>query len=108
MANKTKGSNLSQHLVKVMKSRHYMNLAVTPEGTRSRTAKWRKGFLYIAIGAGVPVQLGVIDYLRKKVTVREEFMPTGDVEADMKFVKDYYRAYADVAFDVEKFTVSDD
>ena len=104
---RNKGGNLTQHIIEVMKSRDYMNLAVTPEGTRSRTSKWRTGFLYIANGADVPVQLGVIDYMRKKVMIHDEFMTTGDVEADMRYVKDYYRAYADTAYDVEKFTVDD-
>lgn len=103
-----KGGKLTDYIIGEFARRHYMNLAVTPEGTRSRVSKWRTGFLYIAHGAGVPVQLGVIDYERKKVIIKEEILTTGDVDADMRRVKDYYRAFREAAYCPEKFTVDDD
>ena len=39
-----------------------MWLAVTPEGTRSRTSSWKSGFYRIALAADLPVGLGYIDY----------------------------------------------
>ena len=39
-----------------------MALAITPEGTRSRTSQWHSGFLNIAKLADVPIVLGAIDY----------------------------------------------
>lgn len=90
---KRRGSDLTSHIVEMFKERDYVNLAVTPEGTRARTDKWRKGFLYIAHGAGVPIQLGVIDFPTKSILIEHEFMTTGDVEADMAYVKRFYKQF---------------
>lgn len=102
-----KGSrgSLTEYIISRFKKSTYLNLAVTPEGTRSRTDKWRTGFLYIADGAAVPVQLGIIDYDRKIIIIRDEFFTSGDVEKDMAYVKDYYINYGNVARYKEKFTV---
>jgi len=99
------GGNLTESIIDKFKTSDYINLAVTPEGTRSRVEKWRTGFLYIAYGSKVPVQLGVIDYKNKEIIIRDEFYPTGDIEADMKFVKDYYRDFSEAAKYPDKFTV---
>ena len=100
-----KHSSLTDSIINMFKSRDYINLAVTPEGTRSATSKWRTGFLYIALGAGVPIQLGVIDYAHRKIIIKDEFQPTGNVEADLQKVKDYYAPYKKCAREPEKFEV---
>lgn len=102
-----KGAELTSAIVSRFNGARYMNLAVTPEGTRSRNDKWRKGFLYIAYGAKVPLQLGVIDYRSKKIIIKEEYLPTGDIETDMRFVSRFYCDYADAALYPDKFAVSD-
>lgn len=90
VAPKGSGGSLTSQVIADFKKRTYMNLAVTPEGTRSATSIWRKGFIYIALGAGVPIQLGVIDYSSKVIEIKEEFIPTGDVDKDMEYVKKFY------------------
>lgn len=70
-----------------------LTLAITPEGTRSRTDKWHTGFLHIARKADVKIALGVIEFSRKEVIIEKTFTPTGDVEADMRAVKDYYKPF---------------
>ena len=93
----------TRHIVDMFGSRGYMNLAVTPEGTRSARSQWRTGFLHIALDAHVPVQLGVIDYKRKRVVIRDEFTPTGDVDADLRQVKAYYSRWKEAARYPDKF-----
>lgn len=100
---KGSGGHLTESIIESFNSRQYMNLAVTPEGTRSATEHWRTGFLRIARGAGVPVQLGVIDYKNKLILIKEEFQPTGVIETDMEMVKAYYSNFADAALYPEKF-----
>ncbi|MDE7402648.1 MAG: 1-acyl-sn-glycerol-3-phosphate acyltransferase [Muribaculaceae bacterium] len=95
--------SLTSRVIKQFKEREYMNLAVTPEGTRSAVADWHTGFLRIALGAGVPLQLGIIDYSAKKIIIRDEFMPGDDIEADMRRVKMYYSNYKNAAKYPEKF-----
>lgn len=87
---KNKSTSLTDSIIHTFSERSYMNLAVTPEGTRSARSDWRTGFLYIAYGAKVPLQLGVIDYQNKHVIIKEELALTGDITADMRHVKDYY------------------
>ena len=65
-------------------------IAVTPEGTRSRNPNWHKGFLYIAKEANVPIVLGYFNYEKKIVCLDRIFEPTGDVDADMLWIKKYY------------------
>lgn len=99
-----KGESLTSAIIKDFKTRSYLNLAVTPEGTRSRTGKWKTGFLYIAHGADVPVQLGIIDYKSKAIIIKDEYQTTGDVEADMLAVKNYYCEKGFAARYPHKFT----
>lgn len=96
---------LTEYIINDFKKRNYMNLAVTPEGTRSRQPEWRHGFLYIAYGAKVPVMLGIIDYKDKRIIIRDRYNPTGDVEKDMAWVKNYYKKWSDAAKYPEKFSV---
>lgn len=103
VAPKGSGGSLTEQVIADFRKRGYMNLAVTPEGTRSAVTQWRHGFLYIALGAGVPIQLGVIDYHNKTVEIKEEFHPTGNIENDMKRVKDFYRSRKNAARYPEKF-----
>lgn len=70
-----------------------LHLAITPEGTRSRTCRWHTGFLQIALNAGVPVFLGAIDYEKKHIEITTEFVPTGNMEADLRAVKDFYAPF---------------
>ncbi|MDE5594802.1 MAG: 1-acyl-sn-glycerol-3-phosphate acyltransferase [Muribaculaceae bacterium] len=88
---KKRGANLTEYIVERFRKMPHMHLAVTPEGTRSKVTQWRTGFLRIAEGADVPVVLGVIDAKHKHVSVVTEFHPTGDIDADMRAIKDYYR-----------------
>ena len=75
-----------------MKSERF-ELAVTPEGTRSLATKWKRGFYFIALKAGLPIQLYAIDYKNKRIVCTKELVPSGDVEADMRLIMDYYRPY---------------
>lgn len=90
---KSTGGALVSHLIDDFKTRSYINLAVTPEGTRSKRKDWRTGFLRIAYGASVPIQLGVIDYSTKKILIEKEIFPTGNLDADMLTVKNYYTQF---------------
>lgn len=70
-----------------------LRIAVTPEGTRSHTSRWRTGFLRIAAGAHVPILLGAIDYPSKTIIINDNFEPSGDMEADLRRVKNYYKPF---------------
>ncbi len=99
---KTNGT-LTSIVIDKFKEESYLNLAVTPEGTRSRVEKWRTGFLYIAYGASVPIQLGVIDYSKKEIIIKKQFNPSGNIEEDMLYVRDFYKQYSYAAKYPDKF-----
>lgn len=82
-----------------------LTVAITPEGTRSRTSRWHTGFLRIASGAGVPIFLAAIDFATRNVILDKEFTPSGDVDADMRAIKDYYRPFTGKY--PERFTTDD-
>lgn len=97
-----KGSSLTDKIVERFNSSSRLTIAITPEGTRKRTEKWRRGFLYIAYEAKVPILLGAIDYRRKEITITQEFSTTGDVDADLRSIKNYYKNFTGLYPD--KFT----
>lgn len=66
-------------------------ICITPEGTRSKVTKLKKGFYYIAQKANVPIYLGIIDYGTKTMQIGQKFIPTGDIQKDMEFINQYYR-----------------
>ena len=66
-------------------------MLITPEGTRKYQPKWRKGFYYTALEAGVPIALGFLDYGRKEAGVGPLIRPTGDYEKDVEEIKAFYR-----------------
>lgn len=88
---KNKRSSLTEAVSRMFKDTTRLHLAITPEGTRSRNDKWHTGFLRIAAEANVPIILGVLDYGKKLITLTDVFEPTGDVEADMRTVKEFYK-----------------
>lgn len=85
--------SLVDQLVQRFKESPRLTIAITPEGTRSRTSNWHTGFLNIALQAGVPVVLGSIDYSLKTIDVSTVFQPTGDIAADMKTIKNFYAPF---------------
>lgn len=88
-----KNYSLVETLVEKFRTSDRLVLAVTPEGTRSRTSKWHTGFLQIALQANVTIALGAIDFKTKEVTITRTFKPTGDIEGDMADIKKYYRQF---------------
>lgn len=67
------------------------HLLITPEGTRRRVERWKKGFYFIALTAGVPIFLGFLDYKTKEGGVGKMLYPTGDFDADFRVIQDFYR-----------------
>lgn len=85
--------SLTETLIEKYESTDHLVLAITPEGTRSRTDRWHTGFLRIALTAHVPIVLAVIDFSMRKAMIERTFEPTGDIDADMAAIKAYYRPF---------------
>ena len=89
---KKKGS-LVEAMVHRFNSEPRLTLAITPEGTRKRTANWHSGFLRIAEAARVPVALATIDGPTKTIELTTMFEPSGDIDADMERIKKFYSRF---------------
>lgn len=100
-----KGGSLTQQLIDRFNQSERLTIAITPEGTRSRTTRWHTGFLRIAFEADVPILLAVIDFPTKTIILEQTFKPSGNVDADLRAIKDYYQPFKGKYPD--KFTTDD-
>jgi len=71
-------------------SRDWMWLAITPEGTRSHTDYLKPGFYQLALAGDLPVALAYIDYGARTVGIDTYVRMTGDREADMARIREFY------------------
>ncbi|GAO54078.1 lysophospholipid acyltransferase family protein [Novosphingobium sp. MD-1] len=85
-------NNMVQAMVDEFAARDEFMLTIAPEGTRGAVRQWRTGFYHIALGAGVPLVCGLMDYGTKTGGLGPEIWPTGDYRADMEKVAAFYRS----------------
>ena len=87
---RSKRHNFVDQVVAAFDGAEEMVIALAPEGTRSRTSHWKTGFYYIAVGANVPIILAFIDYPTKRIGLGSILFPTGDLDADMQLIRNFY------------------
>lgn len=83
-------NNVVEQMIDVFRANESFALIVAPEGTRKRVAHWKTGFYRIAHGAGVPIALGFLDYRSKVGGIGSVITPSGDLDADMRAIRDFY------------------
>ena len=84
-------NNLVDISVANFKANDELILLVPAEATRKRVKKWKRGFYVIAQKAEVPVALAYLDYKKKIAAVGKTIDLTGDFEADMAVIQDFYK-----------------
>ena len=77
-------------MVKVFNESEKFILTIAPEGTRHQVVEWKRGFYYIAKGAGVPIVMAIVDGKHRTVRIGQIFHPSEDVEADIKKIQGYF------------------
>ena len=87
---RTANKNYVQQMIDEFKRRKEFMLTIAPEGTRGTVKAWKTGFYHIAMGAGVPLVVGMMDYSSKSGGLGPAIWPTGDYIADMKKVAEIY------------------
>lgn len=65
-------------------------IAITPEGTRSRTDHWKSGFYHLALAARVPVGLAFIDRPSRRIGVDTYVELSGNEDEDVEMFRAYY------------------
>ncbi|MGB5256057.1 MAG: 1-acyl-sn-glycerol-3-phosphate acyltransferase [Woeseiaceae bacterium] len=87
---RTRAQSAVQQAIDMYKEKDSFYFGLAPEGTRTQKPGWKSGFYRIAEGAGVPVYLGFLDYRNKRVGIGPRFDLSGDQEADLVRLRDFY------------------
>ena len=82
---------LAEQLVTQFETREQFILIITPEGTRKKVKRWKRGFHYIASEAKVPVVLAFIDYKTRSLGIGPQFDISDDYQKDMLRIKEFYK-----------------
>lgn len=73
------------------------SLVITPEGTRSKVDKWRKGFYHMAWAAKVPIVIAAGDFKRKTIylgyKIPYETIASQSYDQTMEEIQNYFIKY---------------
>ena len=89
--NRSSRENMVERMIGLFERYDKLVLLITPEGTRSYSKVWKKGFYYVAQGARVPLVLGYLDYKKKHAGIGPVIYPSGNYERDLLQIKDFLR-----------------
>jgi 1-acyl-sn-glycerol-3-phosphate acyltransferase len=83
-------TNFVSQTVEAFDKAAHLIIAISPEGTRSKVARWKTGFYYMAMGAKVPIVMGFVDYARKQVGIGPVLYPSGNIDSDFAVLREFY------------------
>ncbi len=83
--------NMVEQVVEIAGKRESFILALAPEGTRGKVKKWKTGFYYIALNAGIPIIMCQFDFEYRVSRFLDPFYPTGNVEEDLQYIKGRFK-----------------
>ena len=89
---RSKGATVVKRAIELMNQQDEFHLAITPEGTRAKTTRWKAGFHAIAKATGATVYLGFFDWGKKEIGWTDTLGLTDDPQDDIRRMKAYYRA----------------
>jgi 1-acyl-sn-glycerol-3-phosphate acyltransferase len=87
---RTTSNNLVASIITLFNEKEELKLMIPAEGTRKRVDKWKSGFYHVALGAGVPVFMGYLDYKEKIAGYGPELTLTGDKAKDAATIRNFY------------------
>jgi 1-acyl-sn-glycerol-3-phosphate acyltransferase len=88
---RSRSTRLVDAIVEAIEPRDHVMVIIPPEGTRSKSGRWKSGFYWVAVGAQLPIVLGFVDYGRKRAGLGEVFTPSGDLAADFDKIRAFYQ-----------------
>lgn len=88
-----RAGGFTKRSIEIFREREQFVLALTPEGTRAGTARWKTGFHRIARQAGVPIVCLAGDYPTRTIDVGLTLWPSEDLEADLERIYAYYEGF---------------
>lgn len=90
---RSKRTSFTQSVAELFKSRDRLAIAVAPEGTRKKVEKFKSGYYYMALEAGVPIIPTVFNWHDKQVEFRDAIYFKGHAADEMKAVEAIFRPY---------------
>lgn len=88
--NLDRSENLVQQIVDSFNRADDLIVVIAPEGNRSYVERWKTGFYHIAAGARVPIALGFLDFGKKQGGYLNSYMPSGDIDRDIRLMQAEY------------------
>jgi len=88
---RSKNNNLVGQAIQDFKTMDRLHILLTPEGTRKRTEKFKSGFYYIALEAGVPILPVVFDFGEKTIRMLPVISVRGDGASEVEEIRDIYK-----------------
>lgn len=89
--NRASAHGIVGEMVQEFQRREQLLLALSPEGTRKKIPEWRKGFLFIARDAKVPLIPVAFCFATKEIRISEPIYVEDDVEVTLAQVKAFTR-----------------
>lgn len=87
---RSKKNDITTQMAEWFRTNDNVWLGITPEGTRSKVERFKKGYLRMAYAANVPVFIVGIDAPTKRVVLDKIWKLTYDTEKDNRAIKRYY------------------
>jgi 1-acyl-sn-glycerol-3-phosphate acyltransferase len=87
---RSKANNMVEASIQAFSNNDTMILALTPEGTRSWSPRWKTGFYHIAQGANVPLALAYFDFAKRVGGIGKLVRTSGDIDADLTEIETFY------------------
>ena len=91
--NRRERTNLVSQIAALYDQYDELVIGISPEGTRSKTSRWRTGFYYIALQAQVPIVMAYVDYQEKIIGLGKSLVPSGDIQADFEIIREFYTGF---------------
>jgi len=87
----SEGNNVIYQVVKMLADSNSLHIILSPEGTRTKVAKWNKGFYYMAWKAKVPIVVAYIDYQKKEIGIKGVIDNPCDIHTVMHQINTMYK-----------------
>jgi len=88
---RTRHNNLVDAAVEIFNSKEKFAMALAPEGTRKKVSAFKTGFYHIAVRAKIPIYKVGFDFSTKRIIIDKPYYPSGDMEADMELIMEFYK-----------------
>ena len=88
--NRRQAGSLVTYISGIYKAREEFVLIITPEGTRSPNANWKRGFHHVARAAEVPILVVYVDSAVRTIGIKGLMEPSADIDADMQTLKTFF------------------